>query len=89
MASKEVPPVNIVGNVTDTEYDEEAAEDEEDQGRIARGSWQGSYITQVDIDRLRRRRQIPEGVLTRVPPEGEIEPNAEEGEYVVFAAHFE
>ena len=26
---------------------------------------------------------------TRVPPEGEIHPNAQEGEYVVFGAHFD
>ena len=26
---------------------------------------------------------------TRVPPEGEIQPHPERGEYVVFAAHFD
>ena len=85
MASEEVPEVNIVGNTSDTEYDEdpvvdeEAADDEETaegeeaaEGRIPKGSWQGSIITQADIDRLRRRRQIPEGVLTRVPPDGAL-----------------
>ena len=61
----------------------------EDDGRLPRGSWEGSYITHADIDKLRRRRQIPDGVLTRVPAEGETEPYPEEGEYVVFAAHFD
>ena len=28
-------------------------------------------------------------MLTRVPPKGQIEPEPEEGEYVVFAAHFD
>ena len=85
MDSEEIPPTNLGENPPVTENEEEA----EDDGRLPRGSWEGSYITQSDIDRLRRRRQIPEGVLTRVPPEGETEPNPEEGEYVVFAAHFD
>ena len=67
------------------ESEMEAEEDE----RNPRGSWEGSYITQADIDKLRRRRQIPDGVVTRVPPEGQIQPEPEEGEYVVFAAHFD
>ena len=78
MASEEVPPVNIVGNASNTEYEEEeaeqeegqAAEEEEGQARPPQGSWEGSYIKQADIDRLRRSRRIPEGVLTRVPPKG-------------------
>ena len=63
---------------------EDMAEDE-----LLRGAWQGSHITEEHILRLRRRRQIPEGVLTRVPPSGEIEPKPEAGEYVVFYAHFD
>ena len=89
MASEEVPPINIVGNASDTEYEEEEAEEEEGQARPPRGSWEGSYIKQAYIDRLRRSRRIPEGVLMRVPPKGQVEPHPEEGEYVVFAAHFD
>ena len=42
----------------------------EEDDRNPRGSWEGSYITHVNIDKLRRRRQIPDGVITRVRPEG-------------------
>ena len=58
---------------------DEAAEDE-----LLRGVWQGSIITEEDILRLRRRRQISDGVQTRVPPKGEVEPHPEDGEYMVF-----
>ena len=52
MASEEVPPINIVGNASDTEYEEEGAEEEEEQAaeegegqaQPPRGSWEGSYI---------------------------------------------
>ena len=78
MASQEDRPINIVGNASDTEYEEEGAEEDveqtaeegEEQPRTPRGSWEGSYNTQADINRLRRSRRIPEGVLTRVPPKG-------------------
>ena len=93
MASDEVPPSNLGEDVTDIEHeyeeDAEGEEGHEEQERAARGSWEGSYITQSDIDRLRRTKRTPEGVVTRVPPEGEIYPNPERGEYVVFAAHFD
>ena len=39
---------------------------------LLRGAWQGSTVTESHILRLRRRRQIPDGVETRVPPAGEI-----------------
>ena len=97
MASQEDRPINIVGNASDTEYEEEGAEEDveqtaeegEEQVRIPRVSWEGSYLTQADINHLQRSRRIPEGVLTRVPPKDQVEPNPEEGEYVVFAAHFD
>ena len=56
---------------------------------ILRGAWQGSLVTEEHIDRLRRRRQIPNEVETRVPPHGECQPNPKEGEYVVFYSHFD
>ena len=56
---------------------------------LLRGAWQGSLITESHILRLRRRRQIPDGVETRVPPAREIEPKPKEGEYVVFYLHFD
>ena len=69
MASEEVPPPNLGEEITDTEPEreedaEEAAEEyegQEGQQKEPRGSWAGSYITQADIDRLRRSRRIPEG----------------------------
>ena len=57
---------------------EEAAED-----KTLKGEWQGLIITEADMLRLHRRRQIPDGVLTGVPPEGEIEPHPEDRKSVV------
>ena len=54
---------------------------------LLRGVWQGSTITEEYM--LRRRRQILDGVETRVPPAGEIDPEPKEGEYVVFYSHFD
>ncbi|XP_047085294.1 uncharacterized protein LOC124696634 [Lolium rigidum] len=51
-------------------------------------SWEGSFITAVDISRLRRTRRIPDGVECRLPA-GEIAPAAGDNESVVFLAHFE
>ena len=59
MASEDVPP-NLGEEITDTEHErEEGAEEEGQEGQEGpqkepRGSWAGSYITQSDIDRLRR-----------------------------------
>ena len=90
MALKEPAPSDLGDEITDAEQEyEEDAEGEEGQERQERGSWEGSYIVQFDIDRLRRTRRIPEGVETRVPPDGEIHSNPEEGEYVIFATHFD
>ena len=64
MASDEVPPSNLGDEVTDTEHEyeddvegeegheAEGGEGQEEQGRASRGIWEGSYITQSDIDRL-------------------------------------
>ena len=91
MASEADPQVNISGQSSDTEYfevpldeEEEAEEETADladtaEDKTLKGEWQGSIITEADILRLRRRRQISDGVLTRVPPEGEIEPHPEDG----------
>ena len=65
------------------------AADDATEEELLPGVWQGSTITEEDILRLRQRRQILDGVLTRVPPIGEIEPHPEDGEYVVFYAHFD
>ena len=60
MASDEAPTSNLGDEVTNTEHeyeeDVEGEEGQEEQERVARGSWEGSYITQADIDKLRRRR---------------------------------
>ncbi|KAK1695957.1 hypothetical protein QYE76_012654 [Lolium multiflorum] len=49
------------------------------------GSWEGSSITDEDIERLRR---IPPQVKARAPGD-EVVPQLEPGERVVFTAHFE
>ena len=52
------------------------------------GSWEGSIITEDDVERLRRTLRIPAGVETRIPGE-EVVPDPEPGERVVFVSHFE
>ena len=54
-----------------------------------RGSWEGSYIVQADIDALRLSNKLPAGVEARVPPAGHHYPCPEQDEYVVFLAHFQ
>ena len=66
-----------------------AAVEELTDEELLRGVWQGSTVTEEHILRLRRRRQIPDGVETRVPPAGEIQPEPREGEYIVFYSHFD
>ena len=105
MATEADPQVNLGGDASDPEYfevllkaEEEAKEEtaegteaaeEAGEDKTLKGEWQGSIIMEADILRLRRRRQILDGVLTRVPPEGEVEPHPEDGEYVVFYSHFD
>ena len=63
----------------------EVTEEEEVQER---GSWEGSDVTIEEIEWLQNCGRIPPGVQARLPL-GEIEPCPQEGEYVVFSAHFE
>ena len=63
----------------------EVAEEEEAQER---GSWEGSDVTAEEIEWLQKSGRIPPGVQARLPL-GEIEPCPQEGEHVVFSAHFE
>ena len=53
-----------------------------------RGAWEGSIVTVDDIKKLRISRKIPMEVECRIPI-GEFAPTPQEGEFVVFAAHFE
>lgn len=53
-----------------------------------RASWEGSDIGQPEMDWLKQMRLIPHGVVCRAPGP-EISPEPEEGERVVFLAHFE
>ncbi|KAK1607955.1 hypothetical protein QYE76_031628 [Lolium multiflorum] len=61
---------------------------EVDLSSVTRGAWKGSEVTQHEIDWLYRSRRIPEGVSCRRPGD-EIEPDLQDGEFVVFLAHFE
>ena len=65
-------------------------EEEGEEGEAAvntRGTWQGSNVTEDEIGWLRKSRRIPEGVACLLPT-GEISPQPEPDEYVVFLAHF-
>ena len=53
-----------------------------------RGCWDGSEIMQKDLDWLYRTHRIPPEVESRLP-EGEVQPEPQPGEYVVFLTHFE
>ena len=53
-----------------------------------RGGWEGSDVVQDDLDWLRRTRRVPAPIICRIPGE-EVEPAPQEGERVVFVAHFE
>ena len=56
---------------------------------VSRGSWEGSSnVTSDDINLLYATRRIPPEVVCRIPEDG-VEPNPEEGERVVFLAHFQ
>ena len=75
--------------------EEEAGKDAETAGgetakkaKPPRSCWDGSEVTEAQITWLRNSRRIPEGVACRLPG-SEVHPTPEEGEYVVFLAHFE
>ena len=56
---------------------------------VPRGSWEGSSdVTNEHINWLYASRRIPPSVICRIPV-NEVEPNPEEGERVVFLAHFQ
>ena len=59
----------------------------EEQQTSSRGTWEGSYISEREIQWLRQTRRIPEGVEYRLPT-GEIAPASLLGEMVVFLEHF-
>jgi hypothetical protein len=52
-----------------------------------RGRWEGSDVTEAEIDWLYRSRRIPACVACQIPKE-ELLPKPEPGELVVFTAHF-
>ena len=63
--------------------DSTAAED------APQGSWEGSLdVTSADINWLYASRRIPPELACRLPGD-EVEPAPEEGERVVFLAHFQ
>ena len=65
----------------------EQAEEEMEAG-TERAEWEGSDVSSDEIDWLRRTRRIPVEVECRRPGD-ELVPDARDGEYVVFASHFE
>ena len=75
-------------SVAHSESDEEQyAEDVPNDA--PRGSWEGSSdVTSEDNNWLYASRRIPPSVICRLPGD-EVEPNPEEGERIVFLAHFQ
>ena len=53
-----------------------------------RAGWEGSDVSQAEIDWLVRTKRIPADVICRIPGT-EAEPDLQTGERVVFVAHFE
>ena len=62
--------------------------DEEVADETPRGSWEGSEVSEEDINWLYTSRRVPPGVACRRPGD-EVEPTPELGEYVVFMQHFQ
>ena len=58
------------------------------ESSAARGGWEGSDVEQDDLDWLLKTRRITAEVICRRPG-SELEPALEEGERVVFLAHFQ
>ena len=67
-------------------FEEDTADDASSSS--TRGNWAGSDVTSDEIEWLQRTFRIPDGVECRIPG-SETEPEPREGEYVVFASHFE
>ena len=57
---------------------------------LPKGSWEGSVVTDVDLQYLRRTRRLPpaEALVARAPGPERV-PAPREGERVVFYSHFE
>jgi hypothetical protein len=53
-----------------------------------RAMWEGSNVTQADINWLLKSHRIPAEVICRLPGD-EVEPSPQVGEAVVFIAHFQ
>jgi hypothetical protein len=53
-----------------------------------RSGWEGSEVTPADISWITTTRRVSVGVACRLPM-GEIVPEPESGERVVFISHFE
>ena len=94
-----MPPVDPASGSTPTADSEAEYEDEpeQDEGFIdehdaetasGRGAWQGSRVTQEEIDWLIKSRRIPAGVVCR-RPDAKLSPQPRYGERVVFVSHFE
>ena len=75
----------------DSEEQEIAVTEEVEVGPSAadysRGRWDGSDVTEAEIEWLYRSRHIPAGVACRIPKD-ELMPVPEPGEVIVFTAHF-
>ena len=56
--------------------------------KLPPGSWEGSDVTNDDLDWLRSTRRITSNVICRKPGK-ELQPVIQPGERVVFLAHFE
>ena len=103
MAPKDKEPVPVESEDDSMDFDYDADADAETGteaeagagGELAaelsqgRGSWEGSYIVQADIDALRLSNKLPAGVEARVPPAAHHYPCPEPDEYVIFLAHFQ
>src|SRR4051794_8831670 len=66
----------------------EGHDDHGAESGTGRGAWQGSRVTQDEIDWLIQSRRIPAGVECRLP-KGELSSQPRTGDHVVFVSHFE
>jgi hypothetical protein len=66
-----------------------SASEEDNSAQLqGRSGWEGSEVTPADISWITTTRQVPPGVLCRLPA-GETVPAPEPSERVVFISHFE
>ena len=80
-----------VGTGAETETGAEAEAGAELAAELSqgRGSWEGSYIVQADIDALRLSNKLPAGVEAHPSPAAHHYPCLEPDEYLIFLAHFQ